>query len=531
MARALAPAVLGFPKAGLNVVAARGQQPVGTCVNCLNVRVFDNLEDRARGGIRPGLSQYISNTFEGGGRIQDINWVTLIKDAPPNTTALYIRETRPIAISNGSVQWFGSFGVNTANTLGNSTLSNTAPFILSTGLYGDIYITDGLDYKVWNGETNISVDWPISNTSVLPGDPGNTACRLIETWDGRIVMAGLRTDPNNWFMSAKGDPNDWDYSPQVTTELQAVTGAVGIAGKMDDVINCLIPYSEDILIFGCDHSMWQMSGNPMSGGRLDNISHNIGTPFGRPWCRDPEGNIYFFSNRGDVYMMPPYGAKPKPISEAIHPLLKTTDLNTNFIRMEWDDDAHGCKVWITPFTQGAATHYFFDARTGGWFPTKYANTAYNPIAVKLFDGDGVNDRIVLMGSEDGKIRFANTSTATDDNTAFIATATLGPVSGGGVDQKTLINHMYARTDVNGSATKYEILVGDTGEEAQQSEAATFVGEGSFAAGMSLSVNPMEGGYFSYVKVGTNNATTSWGMDSIHLEVETVVTDPGRIKSS
>ena len=517
----------------MNIVSSRTNQPQGTCVNALNVRPFDTLEGRARGGIRPGLSKYIANSvrFEGNSRIQDINFVTLIKNAAPNTSALWVRDTRSVAVSNGTIQEFSSTAINTANSTGNAALAANAPFILSATLYGEVFYTDGINYKRWYGSNNIAVDWTVSNTSSLPGSLGNTACRLIETWDGRIVMSGLRTDPNNWFMSAKGDPEDFDYAPANTTELQAVTGAVGVVGKMDDVINCMIPYSEDILIFGCDHSLWQMSGNPMGGGRIDNISQNIGTPFGRPWCRDPEGNVYFFSNRGNIYMMPPYGAKPLPLSDSISPLIDTVNLNTNFIRLEWDDEADGIMVWVTPFTAGTTKHWFFDSKTRGWFPYQYANTNYNPIAVKLFDGDLVGDRVVMLGGEDGYIRFANTSQAKDDGTVFPATVTLGPLKVGEKPQRLLITHISARTDINSVNTKYEILVGDTPEKAQRSEAAVFIGDGGFTAGLSDTHNPMEGGYFGYVKVGTNSATASWALESVNLDIELVATDTGRQRTS
>jgi len=652
-ARSVGTTGVAFPLNGINVVSSRAGQPPGTCVNCLNVRAFDNLEDRARGGIRPGLSNYLANTFAGAGRIQDLNYSTIIRDAPPNTASLYIRDVKAVAVSNGVIQQFNTAEIVPAQQTGTATLSANSSFIMSTELFGKIFYCDGLDYKVWVGSTgddevqslsansasggtftltvvlppgnagdtattaniaydaaaaaiqtsidtamaaktingvaysagditvaggpahttpttftydgtsatnknwgimtvdgalltgggpgtittttpgagNIAEDW--TTVSPLPGNPGstvaNTAGRLIESWDGRVVISGLRTDPHNYFMAAKGDPDDFDYAPANTTELQAVTGGVGVVGKIPDIINSMIPYSDDILIFGCDHSIYQMSGNPMSGGRIDNVSTRIGMPFGRPWCKDPEGNVYFFSSLGDVYRMPPYGAKPAKISDAVHPLLKTTDLNTHSVRMEWDDEAEGCKLWLTPFTEGSATHWFWESRTNAWFPDTYANTAYNPIAVMLYDGDQQNDRVVLQGSEDGKVRFMNTSAIKDNGNDFMSTVTLGPFFGGeGHVVRQVITGIQARTDPNGNATKYEILQGDTPELAQNAEAATFIGDGTFSAGFSLRDNPMAGGYFSYVKFGTATATKAWALEVLDLTFEAVTTDPGRL---
>jgi hypothetical protein len=537
MARERGHTLKEFPVGGLHVISSRVNQPPRTCVNCRNVRAFDLLEDRARGGIRPGLKKYLTNTFSGAGIIQDINYVTLVRDADPATGSLYVRDTRAVAVSNGAIQWFQRSNVVNTAVNGTKQLYAAAPFIMSTDLFGKVYYADGRNYQVWDGGTNEASDWTLT-AGTLPGTPGNTntntSGRLIETWDGRVVIAGLRSDPHNYFMSAKGDPLDYDYAPANSTELQAVTGGVGVVGKVPDIINAMIPYSDDILIFGCDHSIYQMSGNPMAGGRIDNVSTRIGMPFGRPWCKDPEGNVYFFSSLGDVYKMPPYGAKPAKVSDAIHPLLKDVNLNTTFVQMEWNDAYEGVNLWLSPFnTSQETTHYFWDARTSGWFPDKYAAVAYNPIAVKLFDGDEAADRVVLIGSSDGKIRYLDSTVANDDGTAFTATATVGPFMGGEDHvARQILTGLQARTDPDGANTKYEVMVGDTPELAQEDEAATFVGEGTFKAGFSLRSNPMKGGFFIYIKVGTNTDAGRWGFEALDGTIEVIAGDAGnRLASS
>jgi hypothetical protein len=50
--------VLRFPINGIHKGAATISQPEGTTFDAKNVRVFDVLEDRARGGQRPGLDKW-----------------------------------------------------------------------------------------------------------------------------------------------------------------------------------------------------------------------------------------------------------------------------------------------------------------------------------------------------------------------------------------------------------------------------------------------------------------------------------------
>lgn len=50
--------ILRFPLKGLHKGFPTVQQPDGTTFSCSNVRVFDCLDSRARGGQRPGLDKW-----------------------------------------------------------------------------------------------------------------------------------------------------------------------------------------------------------------------------------------------------------------------------------------------------------------------------------------------------------------------------------------------------------------------------------------------------------------------------------------
>jgi len=74
------PIDLAFPVKGLDEAWAYGRQPPGTTPDCLNVRAADPLEDRLRGGQRPGLSKYITDAINGSNSIQRIDQLTLAFD-------------------------------------------------------------------------------------------------------------------------------------------------------------------------------------------------------------------------------------------------------------------------------------------------------------------------------------------------------------------------------------------------------------------------------------------------------------------
>jgi len=59
-----------WPVNGLNENAAYGRTPEGTTLDCLNVRPFDTLEKRLRGGQRTGLSKYFEDQVNGSNAVQ-----------------------------------------------------------------------------------------------------------------------------------------------------------------------------------------------------------------------------------------------------------------------------------------------------------------------------------------------------------------------------------------------------------------------------------------------------------------------------
>ena len=57
--------ILTFPHGGYNKGSATTQQPAGTSPYINNMRSYDSLDDRARGGKRPGVEKWSSTCTSG----------------------------------------------------------------------------------------------------------------------------------------------------------------------------------------------------------------------------------------------------------------------------------------------------------------------------------------------------------------------------------------------------------------------------------------------------------------------------------
>lgn len=382
-----------------------------TTYDARNVRGYDPRTGRLRGAQRAGHTRFLTDQHSGTNFVQHITHITATS-AWSGSGTYAMRSTTAIAVSNGNVKKFTRGGSFTTVTNGSSALSTTFPFVDSAELFGVLYFADGASVKKYTASTDTVDTWTPSAGS-LPGS-GSTRARLICTWRSRIVLSGLSSDPHNWFMSAIGNALDWDYGATVT-EGMAVAGNNSSAGKCADIINTLIPFSDDLLIFGGDHSIYQMTNDPMAGGRIDRISDITGIAFGQTWCKDPSGIIYFFGSRGGLYAMAPNNL-PVRLSDPIAFRLKTVDLETNVVKLVWDDEFQSVMIYITPLAGGLTTNYCYDTRQKAWWADTFIDDDLNVTATHVFDGDDPDDRVVLLGCLDGRIRRIDGSTSWDDET-------------------------------------------------------------------------------------------------------------------
>ncbi len=369
-----------------------------------------------------------------------------------------------------------------------------------------LYFADGTNWVFYDPFTNTVEPW-VATAGTQPTDSDGNLPRLITTWRGRIVLSGLLLDPQNIFMSAVSDPGDWDYSPESTTPTQAVALNASPLGLIGDVVTTLIPYTDDVLVIGCDHEIWMLRGDPMDGGRLDKVSGAIGMAWGQPWCTDPMGNIYFFSNRTGIYVLVP-GQAPQRISQQIDNTLANIDTGTNSIRMIYDDRFQGVHVFVTPLEEPAeATHFFYEQRAGAWWTDNFANNDHNPLCCVTFDGNEASDRTPLIGCYDGYVRAVDPAATKDDGKAIDSEVLLGPFLTSLLDEM-LLHDCQAVLAAASEDVEYEILAGDTAEEAL---AADPIDSGTWSAGRNLTNLVRRAGHAIYIRI---TSTKPWAIESV-----------------
>lgn len=516
-----------FPKAGVDVSQGFSKQPnrpTGpegeyartTCLG-VNVRSYEPATNRLRGGQRPGMVKYIPVPLVAGWIVQDLSLLVGQGYTSPGggvvQTSQSGRIVTLVAVSQGNVYTTvpgGTSWVSPNNLSGESPPLNFTGLIYSAPNNQKLYFADGVNYRYYDPADNSVRTW-VASAGTLPVDGAGNTPRLICTWRGRTVLSGLIGDPQNWFMSKVADPTNFDYSPLSTSPQDAIAGNNSPLGFIGDVVTALVPYSDDVLIFGGDHTIYMMQGDPMAGGQIDLVSDAIGMAWGIPWCKDPYGTVYFVSNRTGIYTLVP-GQQPQRISQAIEQILQQVDTGSNAIRLLWDDRVQGLHVFITPLTApGAAIHFFWEQRAGAWWIDVFQNVKHNPLCCCTLDGNLPGDRVPLIGSWDGYVRTFSLTATTDDSTPINSTVVIGPILTKDLDELLLKDIQGVLGQASGQVT-YKVYVGATAELALASDP---VATGTWSAGRNPLNYIRRAGHAIYLSL---SATTPWSMESIRARI-------------
>ncbi len=528
---------LHFPKAGIDISKPAGEWPrrvnndTGevhyTCADGQNVRGFDSITRRNRGGSRPGTAKYVPSPTYSNWLVQDVNVLVGVGYNPPGGGALQPsqsgRVVTVVAVNRGNIYVANPGDTAWTAPTNNSGITpalNFTGLVFSSAMRQKLYFVDGIaSWCYYDPSTNTVENW-VATAGAFPADGSGNTPRLICTWRGRLILSGLFEDPQNIFMSKIDDANDWDYSPQNPSALDAIALNLSEMGLIGDVVTGLVPMSDDVLVVLGDHTVFKITGDPLSGGVVDRVSDGIGAAWGQAWCKGPDGTLYFFSNIPGVYALAPEAAgKPYRISGPIDPLLREINTGTHTVSMAWDDDAMGFHVFVTLTNSvDEATHYFFEAPRpdgsgGAWWKDVFAQKKHNPLCCCTVDGNEVDDRCVVIGSWDGYVRRFDRNASTDDGVAIESFVKIGPLLTPNLDEVILENLQGVFAE-DSADVDLEIQVGRTAEIAVAATPLASVSD-TFSSSRGYTKYVNRAGHAIYVGL---RSTGRWAMESIRAGI-------------
>ncbi len=337
------------------------------------------------------------------------------------STSLSRTNIKLVAVEDDDI-WVGTPTSMATASSGTGVIDETALYVSAATLFGFTYIVDGVgDPKKLQLDNDTVVAFTESGVGQVP-QGATIAC----SWRGRLVLSGVASDPQNFFASKAGDPLGWTLLDG--TDSSAFAGNAAAFGKVGQVIHALIPMSDDLLIIGCEQSIYAVRGDPAAGGAIDFVTDFAGISSSTSWTKGPDGALYFVGPRG-FFKLDPSGREVTEISQTTYPqYFQAINRSTHYINCIYDADRYGIWIFVTPATQAATTHIFYDFRNQGLWPQAFTNnTIIGPISSVWWDGYDSDTRYPVLGGYAGGLYAANLSNRTDISAAISANVVLGPI--------------------------------------------------------------------------------------------------------
>jgi hypothetical protein len=414
--------------------------------------------------------------------------------------------------------------------------------------FGKMYFVDGTNagYSIYDPVANTVSSWTAAvaargagtlptNNPAGPLAPVNTlGATIIARWRGRIVLSGLASDPQDWFMSAAAaetptsgpaqpDPSlNWNYGELPLSATSPVAGNNSDAGLVGDVVTCLAPYNDDIMLMGGIQSIWLMRGDPANNGQIDNVTHEVGIIGPDAWCLDQQGTMYFFGG-GTFFRMAPFGMSsmyqktlggmPEALSQGrLDKVFGQVDATTHEVLLLWDELLKGVHIYITPLDNSPTIHYWWDQRTDSFWPEQYP-TNCDPTSVLNFKSSNSVARADLLGGFDGYVRQVDGASKSDDGTAIPSMVRLAPMTAGSTHQNSRINRITTVLDSVSDPVTVNVYAAQSPEEVVN---ATTPAWSYTASPVNRYGVPRIQGNSILLEITQNANNTSWGLESLNV---------------
>jgi hypothetical protein len=439
-----------------------------------------------------------------------------------------------VVLLNGTNVRVGCYPITTA-TSGNLTLT-TNPMITGSSASSIRFRLERCPKYISSASGNTTLGgttinkWVTSSIATYGYVPSGN--HLLEVYRDRCVLAGGIENPRQWYMSAIGDPFDWNYA--ATGDGRACTGATQgqKAGGAGDPITALLAYNDETMWMGCSNSIYIFRGDPTFGGSLDLVSTHVGCISQYAVCRTSDakdgGHILWMSQDGMYGMLEGAIAKVVPISRDKLPAeLRNLNPQTHRIVLQWDHANNGVYVFVTHKTTGTGTgHWFLDWANKGWWPMSF-HTDCEPwcAAVAPFYATASKSAVV-MGCPDGWFRQFDSSRGTDQRNATVANITsyydIGPIAlGKGVGQVGALTSIEGAPSASSGDVDWSIRTGDTAEQAYNASVLAAGANGEWnSTGLQPKQRPRIRGHSAFVRISNGETGTGarWSMEDIQVGV-------------
>ncbi len=365
-----------------------------TTPNALNFWGRDATNMRQRCAVRPGLGSFAGIS----GHVRCLAQVNVA------TGQTYDRGL--FAIAGGLLYRYASGFSNVGGSFSDDRQVVAAPYLQK------LYIArSGATPSVYDCAGN-----SLGDIAISPGDAATLDdCTGVTTAFDRLWWWGNPSVPHGYFASRVGAPLDYEFDLDADDITQAINGTTLDGGNIGEKITAMMSHDRSCLLVGGSDSVHIIRGDPMQGGRMEQLSAAVGPLGPSSWCKTGDAQTVMLTRNG-LYVMPAgCGAAFQKLSQQKLPdALMGIDSSTFTTLLAYDTRFDGVHIYLTE-TSGAGSSrqaWWMDWSNGGYWPMQLSTTE-QPHSILKFDPlDGPNTSGVLLGGSGGGVtRFDRTATS------------------------------------------------------------------------------------------------------------------------
>ena len=491
------PLTVTFPSGGVSKRYGYHKQAPFTTPSANNVWPTDWDTGRERGGVRPGLTTFGSGFSGTPYNWCEANWVG-------NTSVAVTTSDGTRVYSNSTGNW--------------NLLLTTAPgtdFSSCT-----VYLQKLYQARASGTCLYIALTASPGSGTVLSNAGGGTAptnCGLVVAWGDRLCLAGDTTDPQIIYMSAVGDPTDWDYSSTDDSGAWANSGST--AGKIGENITSLIPHNQDCLLVGGTDSIYAIRGNPrLSSVPVYSLSATVGPLMQSAWCKTGNDYTMMMTRDGLYSMRPGCGEPPTSVSRENLPddLTAIDPGSGDRCAIGYDARWRGVHIYVNR-NSGTDTHWFYDLQSKGFWPMSFDTAGTMNLAVNFKKkSTATKSALIALSAAGSAYQFDTGSTEEVDSHLYY-----GPIAIGSPHTEGIVSEITAVLSEDSEPVAWELYAGDSPQQAFNLADPTFVGNNWTVQGLNYIQNPLVRGSALYIKaIGVEDGAGNgcWSIEEIPMVV-------------
>lgn len=355
----------------------------------------------------------------------DVLYLVRIVSATPSNVSP--RATKRLAVVGAGIYDFSNPA--SVTTVDANAFAAVPRFVDGCEAFGKLFWTDGNRYREYDPRTGTLSFYRSRTAGEIP-----LRGRYMARFVNRVFIGGFEDAPERLCASEAGDPYGWNFDPPGEAPLTtaAYRSDLTATGDFPDLLTGLAAWKDDYLYALAGQNVFLIRGDPLQGGKFDQVTKGVGAAAGRAWCFTPDGRFWWITDQAELWVavVGSSGVDAKVASARIAKRLRDAiDFSACRPELQYDPRTREVRIWLFPTGVGNTLFRHFRLRldSGAFWEDSYGTTDVQPTSALMVSADAPADRVLLLGSRDGYVREWDPAAPGDDGVRIDSEVLIAPL--------------------------------------------------------------------------------------------------------